>query len=120
MTKLVTYVAILDDSENLPGEYTVTFPDVPATITDGANLTEALYNAEQALGLVLFDEESLPAATPIFEVQADNPNKIVTYVVADLDKAAEESFVPLVKKILRFPPIWCVKLNELASIFLPL
>lgn len=41
-TRYVAYPAILDDSENDHGEYTVTFPDVPGAISEGVGIPEAL------------------------------------------------------------------------------
>jgi Uncharacterized conserved protein len=63
--KLVAYPAIFDDSLNRPGEYTVTFPDVPSAITDGNNIAEALVNAAEVLGLELYDAKTLPEPTDI-------------------------------------------------------
>ncbi|AMV69925.1 Phage-related protein [Pediococcus damnosus] len=96
--RLVAYPAILDDSENKPGQYTVTFPDVPGAITDGNNLEEALYNAPEALGLVLFDEKVLPKSSSLQTIQKQNPDKIVTYISVDLDFIRRNSYKPTVKK----------------------
>lgn len=101
--KLVAYPAILDDSENKPGQYTVTFPDVPSAITDGNTLEEALYNAPQALGLVLFDEKDLPQSSPLKIIQKQYPTKITTYVCVDLDYIKKTSYNPTVKKNTRIP-----------------
>ena len=83
MEKLVTYVALLDDSQNKPGEYTVTFPDVPEAITEGDNLSQALTRAREALGLALYDRKQLPNPRTIKELEV-LPG-IATYVTTDLE-----------------------------------
>lgn len=49
------------------GGYSVTFPDLPGCNTEGNDLTEALYMAQDALGLYLYslkqDKEPLPQAS---------------------------------------------------------
>ncbi len=94
MTRLVTYVAVLDDSENDKGVYTVSFPDVPGAITDGVGVAESRKNAEEVLGLMLFDWEQLPTPTDIEIIRENNPGTIVDYVVYDLDVAERESTTP--------------------------
>lgn len=90
MTKLVAYPAILDDSENEKGVYTITFPDIPSAITFGNNLTEALQRAKEVLGLMLYDEKTLPKPSDIETIRRDNPGKIVNLVETDLDLAKKE------------------------------
>lgn len=68
---LVCYPAVFDDSENGEKEwYTITFPDVPGAISEAHGLPKALYNAEQVLGLALYDvpREKLPEPTPLNDV----------------------------------------------------
>ncbi|MCH4169614.1 MAG: type II toxin-antitoxin system HicB family antitoxin [Lactobacillus sp.] len=103
MSRLVAYPAVLDDRENKKGEYTVTFPDVPGAISDGNNLPQALANGAIALGLILFDQKKLPEVTDMKQVQADNPDTIVSYIAVDLDKTEKESYKPMVKKNTRIP-----------------
>lgn len=83
MEKLVTYVALLDDSQNKPGEYTVTFPDVPEAITEGDNLSQALTRAREALGLALYDRKQLPNPRTIKELEV-LPG-MATFVTTDLE-----------------------------------
>lgn len=103
MSKIVAYPAVLDDRENDPGVYTVTFPDVPAAITDGKTLAEALTNGAEVLGLVLYDEEELPVPSPLKAIAAANPDAVVSYISTDLDRAKAESHAPMVKKNTRIP-----------------
>ena len=103
MTRLVVYPAILDDSENEKGVYTVTFPDVPSAITFGNGLGEALKNAEEVLGLMLYDKKELPKPSNIEVIRRDNPRKIVNLVETDLDLAKKEVKKPVVKKNTTLP-----------------
>ena len=90
ITKLVAYPAILDDSKNEKGIYTVTFPDVPSAITFGNSLAEALQRAKEVLGLMLYDEKTLPKPSNIEVIRKDNPGKIVSLIETDLDLAKKE------------------------------
>ncbi len=54
MSKFVAYPAVLDDHENEPGQYIVTFPNVPGAITQGDSLPSALAAASEVLGLMLY------------------------------------------------------------------
>lgn len=101
--KLVAYPAIFDDSLNRPGEYTVTFPDVPSAITDGNNIAEALVNATEVLGLELYDAKTLPEPTDIKKLVREHPNQLVNMVAADLDQAKAEVVVVKVKKNTSIP-----------------
>ena len=47
-THYVAYPAILDDRENDPGTYTVTFPDVPGAISEGVGIPDALAKGAEA------------------------------------------------------------------------
>jgi predicted RNase H-like HicB family nuclease len=101
--KLVAYPAIFDDSLNRPGEYTVTFPDVPSAITDGNNIAEALVSAAEVLGLELYDAKTLPEPTDIKKLVREHPNQLVNMVAADLDQAKAEVVVVKVKKNTSIP-----------------
>lgn len=101
----VVYPAVIDDSENDgKGYYTVEFPDIDGAISEGHGLAEALYNAEQALGLALYDipNEKLPIPSDIEDIekfcQKNYPNAKVYPVVSDLDEAAREVKPAMVKK----------------------
>lgn len=83
--RLVSYTAVFDDSLNNKGEYTVTFPDVAGVVTDGNSFTEAIQNAQEALGLMLYDREVLPKVTDQKTIEKANPDKLVTTIATDLD-----------------------------------
>ncbi|BDR59561.1 type II toxin-antitoxin system HicB family antitoxin [Xylocopilactobacillus apicola] len=78
------YPAIFDDTNNNGQGYTVTFPDVPDTVSQGKTLEEAFKNAPYALAVALPDYDPYPTPTPIEEVMKDNPGLIVNYVGIDL------------------------------------
>ncbi|EEJ72632.1 type II toxin-antitoxin system HicB family antitoxin [Lactobacillus ultunensis] len=108
--RTVVYPAVLDDSENGEKNYfTVEFPDVPGAFSEGHGLAEALYNAEQTLGLALYDvpEKDLPTPTSLDEVREfckkNYPNAHVYPVATDLDAAAKEVKPVMVKKNTRIP-----------------
>ena len=91
--RTIVYPAVLGDTDNgEKGYYTVEFPDVPGALSEGHGLVEALYNAEQTLGLALYDVPNQP--TPINEVidfcKEKYPNARVYPVAMDLDAAAGE------------------------------
>lgn len=83
----VAFPAILDDTQNAPGTYTVTFPDVPGAISQGVGIPEALANGAEALAFMLYDEKKLPTASDLSEIKAANPEAIVSYIVVDLSEA---------------------------------
>lgn len=69
----IAYPAILDDTQNDKGVYTVTFPDVPEAISQGNGIADALLMGADALGLALCDQKELPEPSDINAVRADNP-----------------------------------------------
>lgn len=89
--RVVSYPAVLDDRENDPGVYSVSFPDVPTAITYGKNKTEALQRASQILDTMLLDYQKLPTPTPFAKVQAQFPSTLVVMVTSDLVKAQQET-----------------------------
>jgi predicted RNase H-like HicB family nuclease/post-segregation antitoxin (ccd killing protein) len=101
--RLVSYSAVFDDTLNEPGHYTVTFPDVPGAITDGDSFAAAIFNAQTALGLMLYDQTTLPAVTAQRDIEAANPGKLVTTVAVDLEAAQTQVQVVSVKKNTRIP-----------------
>jgi predicted RNase H-like HicB family nuclease len=82
----VVYPAIFDNKAN-NHHYTVTFPDIPDTVTDGKNIEEAVRNAPDAIAIALPDYETYPTPSELTKVQADNPNKLVSLIGVDLKQA---------------------------------
>lgn len=102
-THYVAYPAVLEDSENDTGTYTVTFPDVPGAISEGVGIPDALAKGAEALELMLYDEKNLPIASHLSDVQADNPEAIVSYIMVDLIAAAKKVKMPFVRKNTTIP-----------------
>lgn len=101
--RFLAYPAILDDKEDTPGVYSVSFPDVPEAITYGNGEAEALMRASQILGTMLLDYQKLPTPTPLAEVQRRFPDAIVTIVATDLVRARQETHPVRVKKNTTIP-----------------
>lgn len=101
----VVYPAILDDSENEKGYYTVTFPDVEGAISDGSGEGEAMANGSEILGAFLYDvpKDQLPVPTDIDIIKKNNPNKLVVPIFADLEKARRETKPATIKKNTTIP-----------------
>ncbi len=112
MERYVAYPAVLDDTENEKGLYTVTFPDVPGAISEGKGQAKAIVNGSVALGLVLYDEKQLPKVSTVEEVQKANPGKTVVVIAADLKEAAKKATPVLVKKNTTIPADLAKKAEE--------
>lgn len=110
--KVIAYPAILDDSQNQDGVYTVTFPDVPGAISQGRGIPEAMANASEALGLMLYDVEKLPKVSDLKEVESENKNSFVTMIFSDLDDIAKTVKKPTVKKNTTIPGDLAQKAEE--------
>ena len=107
--KFYTYPAVLDDSENEKGTYTVTFPDVPGAIGEGKGITEAIASGKEGLESILIASNELYTNSPIEKVKKDNPNKIVTYILADMEEAREITKPATVKKNTTIPRDLAIK-----------
>lgn len=103
MHRIVAYPAILDDSENNKGFYTVTFPDINGVVSDGNGIAYAMANGSEALGLMLYDIDELPIASDIKDIQKHYPTKLVTLIFSDLDEVRKKVRVPVVKKNTTIP-----------------
>lgn len=103
MKRVIAYAAVLDNSENDNGVYTVTFPDVPSAISQGETLAEAVENGSEALGLALYEEKHLPKHSNYYDVIQNNPDKVVTLIASNLDKIAATVRKPTVKKNTTIP-----------------
>ena len=101
--KVIAYPAILDNSENENGEYTVTFPDVPGAISQGKDIPEAMANASEALGLMLYDVKKLPEVSNLKDVENENKDSFVTMIFSNLDEIAKTVKKPTVKKNTTIP-----------------
>lgn len=93
--------------------YYVRFPDIEEAFTDGDSLKEAIYNAQEVLGLVIYEREKMgreiPKATESMIKTGENESLSYIFVWMPLvrDRIEEKS----VKKTLTIPK-W---LNDLAE-----
>ncbi|KRL95677.1 type II toxin-antitoxin system HicB family antitoxin [Levilactobacillus hammesii] len=101
-TKIVVYPAVfIQDIETQT--FTIIFPDIPSAISQADTLGDALVNAEEVLGLMLYDEAALPTPSSAEKVQQAYPHDRVQLVAVDLIKAAKTVTKPLVKKNTTIP-----------------
>lgn len=107
--KYYTYPAILDDSENEKGTYTVTFPDVPGAIGEGKGFSAAIASGKEGLEAILIASNEPYTSSPIEKVEKDNPDKIVTYILADMEEAREITRPATVKKNTTIPRDLAIK-----------
>ncbi|MCH4170045.1 MAG: type II toxin-antitoxin system HicB family antitoxin [Lactobacillus sp.] len=98
----VVYPAVFDNIDN-DGYYTVTFPDIPNTVTQGKTIEEAMKNAPDALAIALPDYKEYPEPTAIKTVQKNNPDKIVSYVAIDMKKYLKKFKSQTVRKNVTIP-----------------
>ncbi|WP_440894956.1 type II toxin-antitoxin system HicB family antitoxin [Amphibacillus sp. Q70] len=108
------FPAIFDPgTDNSPG-YTVTFPDLPGCITEGSNMSEALFMARDVLGGFLYgmeeDNETIPNPTPPSEVILPE-NAFVSLIEVRTDFVRDIMQNKAVKKTLTIPK-W---LNDVAE-----
>lgn len=102
-THFVAYPAVLDDSENKPGEYSVSFPDVPGALSEGVGVAQALAHGAEALELMLYDEKELPESSDLKTVEQEYPHAIVSFITVDLVAAAKKVKKPVVRKNTTIP-----------------
>lgn len=103
--KLV-YPAVFTPYEDGSGGYTVEFPDLPGCVTEGDDLAEAMFMAEDAAsGWVLTeleDGQKVPRATDIRNV-ATSEESMVNLIALDMDAYAAKYGSNAVKKTLTIP-----------------
>lgn len=96
------YPAIFTPAGN--GEYDVKVPDLPGCRTCGKDLADAIFMAEDAVSMWLWDaeskSESIPAATRLPNVEEP---QFANYVVADTDEYLRKNDNRAVKKTLSIP-----------------
>lgn len=85
---VVAYPAVFDNQNN-GGFYTVTFPDIPDTVSQGKTLKDAIREAPDALAVALPDYEKYPHPSNLKRIQDENPNKIVRLVRANMKDKLE-------------------------------
>lgn len=110
------YPAVFEEAEE--GGYIVTVPDVPCTFTQGDDMADAIFMAEDVLAMMLADYEdskkTVPPASDIKEMEKTS-NGVVSYVMADTDEWRKSVDNRAIKKTLSIPS-WLNKKAEKASI----
>lgn len=79
-----SYPAILTETDEQTHEYHVTFPDVPSATGYGIGITQAIINGAEELEIALLKLNYFPKSSPLNQVRRQNPDQIVTYIVADM------------------------------------
>lgn len=96
------YPAIFTPLEN--GEFDVKVPDLPGCRTCGKDLAEAIFMAEDAVAMWLWDAENnaetIPCASPLPLVNAP---QFANYVVADTAEYRRKHDSRAIKKTLSIP-----------------
>ncbi|WP_235803575.1 type II toxin-antitoxin system HicB family antitoxin [Lentilactobacillus kisonensis] len=85
----VIYPAIFDDTNN-DGYYTVTFPDIPDTVSQGQTLTDAMEAAPDAIAVALPDYAIYPKPSDVKKIQAQNPNAVVSLVGVNMKEKLKQ------------------------------
>lgn len=95
------------------GIYYVNFPDLEDCFTDGDTLEEALYNAQDVLGLVLYskEENGIEINPPKNDFIATKENQALSYISVWMPLVRDEIENKSVKKTITIPK-W---LNDLAE-----
>ena len=88
------------------GGYTITFPDLPGCFTEGDDLAEAMFMAQDAAsGWILGemeDGEEIPESSCIEDIHTED-EQFVNLIVLDMDSYAEKYGKKAVKKTLTIP-----------------
>lgn len=102
MSKYV-YPAVFHRNDD-DGSYTVTFKDLPGCITEGHDLADAMYMAQDALEMWLWytedHKEAIPAPTMGLKVTAPD---FVNFIYADTSEYRKKNDSRAVKKTLSIP-----------------
>ena len=107
-----SYVAVFTPEER--GLIAVHFPDLEGCSTSGDNVTDALYMAQDVLGLTLYDMEQDGIAAPVPSVPSDiaiHDGQFTSLVAADTQEYRRLFDNKAIKKTLTIP-MW---LNERAE-----
>jgi predicted RNase H-like HicB family nuclease len=103
--KLV-YPAIFTPFDDEKG-YTVEFPDLPGCVTEGSDLSDAIYMAEDAAsGWILTeleDGKEVPRASSLTDIEVGEADAFASLIVLDIDEYARKYGKKAVKKTLTIP-----------------
>lgn len=103
--KLV-YPAIFTPFDDEKG-YTVEFPDLPGCVTEGSDLSDAIYMAEDAAsGWILTeleDGKEVPRSSSLTDIEVGEADAFASLIVLDIDEYARKYGKKAVKKTLTIP-----------------
>lgn len=108
------YPAVFEEAEE--GGYIVTVPDIPSTFTQGDDMADAIFMAQDVIAMMLADYEDkgepVPKPSQISDIKTDG---LVSLIVADTDEWRKLVDNKAVKKTLSIPS-WLNKKAEKAGI----
>lgn len=105
---MLVYPAVFQQGDTA---ITVTFPDIPEAITQGATWEEAYQMADEVIGFALEDYENYPQPSDISKVQAAYPNATIALIGIDMVAYMRKYHSKKIRKNVTIPE-W---LNELAE-----
>lgn len=97
---LLTYSAIFTFEDN---QYWVEFIDLKGCFSDGNNLSEAMENAKEAMGLFLEDLDEYPKCTTNIKDIKLKDNQLISFVTVNLDDHKRKYENKSIKKTLSIP-----------------
>lgn len=104
--KKLTYPACFYPCKEHEG-YTVTVPDLPGCVTEGASLADAITMAVDAASGWLLDEmedgKAIPQASQLQDVKPESSDGFVSMIVLDMDAYAEKYGSKAVRKNVTIP-----------------
>ena len=111
---IYVYPAIFEPAEE--GGYIVTVPDIPCCFTQGEDMADAIYMAEDVIAMMLadYEDEGKPVPVPS-KIEDIKTSGIVSLVRADTDEWRKLVDNKDVKKTLSIPS-WLNKKAEKAAI----
>lgn len=107
--KLTVYPAIF--TKNKDESYTIEFIDLKGCITEGEDLQNAFYMAQDAMGLYLDENVEFPQVTTDFSKISLKENQFINYVSIDMDEYRKKYNNKIMNKTLTIP-VW---LNTIAE-----
>lgn len=107
-TRLTIYPAIFAKHDDY---YMVKFIDLDGCITEGEDLQEAFYMAQDAMGLWLDEEINFPAPTTDFSHIELAENEFINYVYIDIDDYRKKFNNKAINKTITLPA-WLNTLSE--------
>lgn len=97
---LLTYPAIFTCEDN---RYWVKFIDLDGCFSDGENLSQAMENAKEAMGLFLEDLKEYPKCTTNIKDIKLEDNQIISFITVNLDEHQKKYETKSIKKTLSIP-----------------